>query len=154
MNATPGSRKMSTYSLTNAHRVRSESFLSPRFTLWMGDAGENLIRAIAIQTIGIEVILDITIPEIDLLNLTVQVTPETVRIRGTWKIAAQIEGCFCPAPYEVLIPLPYAVFPEATTAKQHDCGLVIHLARQLEDEPVSVQLNLMNKQWAIPEIYS
>lgn len=141
----------------NASRCQSESVSSARstqqLTLWMGNAGENLIRAIAIQTIGIEIILNVQIAEIDLLDWTVQITPETVRIRGNWKKAAQVEGCFCPEPFESLIPLPCAVFPEATTVKRHDRGLVIHLARQLEDDVAIVQINLTHKQWAIPQSF-
>ncbi|MBE9014002.1 hypothetical protein IQ250_27820 [Pseudanabaenaceae cyanobacterium LEGE 13415] len=145
---------MSTYPHMSACRVQPESIPSKQVILWMGNAGENLVRAIALQTIGIELILDISIAQIELMDLKVQVTPETVRILGAWKKSAHVEGFFCPEQFESLIPLPYAVFPEATTVKQHNCGIIVHLARQLEDEPVTVQLDLTNKQWAIPEVYS
>lgn len=145
---------MSTYQHISADRLDSASFSSARstqqLTLWMGNTEKNLIRAIAIQTVGIEIILNVQIAEIERLDLTVQVTPETVRVRGNWKTSAQVEGFFCPEPFESLIPLPCAVFPEATTAKRHDRGLIIHLARQLEDDIAIVQLDLTNQHWAIP----
>lgn len=97
--------------------------------LWVADRDDSVILAVTVCEVEMAFILNVRIAHLELVDLVLQVTPETLQIRGSWNQRAQVEGYFCPAPFQSLIPLPHAVFPEATRAEQQGDWLRVHLVK-------------------------
>lgn len=114
-------------SFTNFQRQHQPSLL------WVAegdDSADSLISAVTLCEVELAFTLTLQIANLELIDLTLQITPETLLIRGSWNQRAQVGGCFCPAPWQSLIPLPHAVFPESSRAEQQGDWLRVHLVKQ------------------------
>lgn len=110
-------------------------------TLWVGQTEASSIAGITIHETAAKLVLSVKIPEIDRVVLDVQVTQETVLIRGEWADSTEVEGFFRPSGFESLIPLPYAVQDRIGCAEIQPDGLMIQLLKQA-DQPAKNRLML------------
>lgn len=111
-----------------------------QLALWVGNIEESVISEITIHETKAEFILSIRIPQLNLMDLSVQVTQEVILLQGQWQEALQVEGFFHPPGFANLIPLPHAVHPETVWVEKQANGLLIQLTKQAEIQPSVVQL--------------
>jgi HSP20 family molecular chaperone IbpA len=105
-----------------------------RSILWMGNAEDSPIAAVKTYETKATLILKIKIPDIHLVKLDLQITPETVLIKGQPTAANVVEGYFRPSEFESLIPLPHPVEPETCWAKIQPDVVEIQLAKKLKNQ--------------------
>lgn len=102
-----------------------------RSVLWIGNTEDSPIATIKTYETKAILILKVKIPDIHLVKLELQITPETVLIKGQPTAASVVEGYFRPSGFESLVPLPHPVQPETCWVQiQPDC-LEIQFAKQL-----------------------
>ncbi|MEG4488683.1 hypothetical protein [Microcoleus sp. D2_18a_B4] len=111
-------------------------------TLWIAHTEETPIAGITIQEKKLTLILKIRISDIHLVKLNLQITPETVLIKGQPTEVAGVEGYFLPSRFQSLIPLPHRVHPEIYGTEIHGAGLTIQLAKELRIPPSEVRIQL------------
>jgi len=111
-------------------------------TLWIAHTEETPIADIKIQEKDMTLILKVQISDIHLVNLNLQITPETVLIQGLPTEATGIEGYFFPSGFQSLIPLPHRVHPEIYETEIHSDRLTIQLAKELSVPPSQVRIPL------------
>jgi HSP20 family molecular chaperone IbpA len=85
--------------------------------LWIGNIGETPVTAMAIYETKKEVLLRIKINQVEMSTLDIQISPETVLIKGYWSISENVQGYFRPSQFQSLIPLPYCINPETAIAE-------------------------------------
>ncbi|GAB4384061.1 MAG: hypothetical protein Kow00121_47060 [Elainellaceae cyanobacterium] len=83
--------------------------------VWVGSNNAAWIPEIEIHETDMEVVLHVQMPELQLQNLEIQISPETAVIQGNTTQDA-VEGFFSSERFQHLIPLPFAVHPEAVQA--------------------------------------
>ena len=111
-------------------------------TLWIANREETPITAITIHEREATLILNVYISDIHLVNLKLEITPETVQIQGQPTEMAGVEGYFRPSGFASLIPLPHPVEPETFLAKIQPDGVTIQLAKQLSNQPSKLWIEL------------
>ncbi|MEG4533346.1 hypothetical protein [Microcoleus sp. D2_18a_D3] len=113
-------------------------------TLWIAHTEETPIAGIKIQEKKLTLILKVHIPDIHLVKLNLQITPETVLIQGQHTEAVGVEGYFLPSRFQSLLPLPHRVHPEIYGTEIHSDGLTIQLAKELRIPPSKVRIQVSN----------
>ncbi len=98
-------------------------------TFWIGDWGAIGLAGVTMQDFDDSLILKISIQDIELGGLDIQVSPETVLIRGEKIVTGSIQGCynfqFPQGKFESLIPLPCRVDPERVQAEMESDNLTL-----------------------------
>ncbi|HAX74520.1 MAG TPA: hypothetical protein DCY88_01460 [Cyanobacteria bacterium UBA11372] len=115
---------------------------SQQSTLWISHTEETPIAAINIYEMGANFILKVRIVDIHLVKLKLQVTRETVLIKGQPTASTTVEGYFRPRGFESLIPLPHPVNPESCWAEIQSDGLTVHLTKEFGVQQSGVWLEL------------
>ncbi|MEG4967135.1 hypothetical protein QUB11_10805 [Microcoleus sp. B6-A1] len=108
----------------------------------MAHTEETPIAGIKIQEKKLTLILKVHIPDIHLVKLNLQITPETVLIQGQHTEAVGVEGYLLPSRFQSLLPLPHRVHPEIYGTEIHSDGLTIQLAKELSIPPSKVRIQL------------
>lgn len=111
-------------------------------TIWIGNTEETAIRKIALKKSKTELVLEVLIPDVDSQSLDIQVSQETVLIRGKWTNKAEVEGYFHPSEFQSLIPLPAPVHPERNWAELNHDILIIRLLKQTPIQQSRIQIKL------------
>ena len=111
-------------------------------TIWIGNTEETAIRKIAIKESKTELVLEVLIPDVDSQSLDIQVSQETVLIRGKWTKKAEVEGYFHPSEFQSLIPLPDPVHPERNWAELNHDILRIRLLKLTAIQQSRIQIKL------------
>ncbi|MGE5655044.1 MAG: hypothetical protein ACM37W_00220 [Actinomycetota bacterium] len=114
----------------------------PQRTLWIGNTEETPITAVIIRETKTKLVLKVRILDLYLLNLEVQVTPETVLIQGQPTESTGVEGFFVPSGFASLIPLPHLVQPQSCSTVLQPDGLVIQLAKHTEAQQLRLRFEL------------
>jgi HSP20 family molecular chaperone IbpA len=113
----------------------------PTSTVWVGSNDATWISDITILETTRNVILSLQLPNVELNDLDIQVSPETAVIQNR---SAQnvVEGYFDPGPRQHLIPLPIAVHPEAVQAefKHGNLVLILPKAGRTKRQRINVQV--------------
>ncbi|MCU0547403.1 MAG: Hsp20/alpha crystallin family protein [Oscillatoriaceae cyanobacterium Prado104] len=107
----------------------------PRSILWIGNTEDSPISTIKTYETKATLILKIKISDIHLVKLDLQITPETLLIKGQQTAASVVEGYFRPSGFESLIPLPHPVEPETCWVQIQPDGVEIQLAKKLKNQP-------------------
>ncbi|MDM9381249.1 Hsp20/alpha crystallin family protein [Chlorogloeopsis sp. ULAP01] len=93
-------------------------------TVWVYEDGTTGVSTIEVEETDTEIIVIAEIPNIEIENLDVQVSQETVLIIGQELKLAEIFSSFdfefCPNQFQIIIPLPNLIQPHATIAEFND----------------------------------
>lgn len=104
------------------------SVACPKSTVWVGSNGSTWISNITILETETKILLSIQVPDVELKDLHVQVSPETAIIQSR-SPQNVVEGYFDPGTQQHLIPLPIAVHPESVQAEFEHGNLVLILPK-------------------------
>ncbi len=113
---------------------------SKQLTFWMGHVQEDPIVNITMNETETDFVLKICMYDLHLVKLDLQITPETILIKGQPTEAAGVEGYFRPSGFESLVPLPHPVQPETSLAEVRPDGLILQLPKQLENQQPKVRI--------------
>jgi HSP20 family molecular chaperone IbpA len=94
-------------------------------TIWTYEGGTTSgVSTIEIEETDTEIIIQAEISDIEAENIEVQVSPETVLIKGKevqlTEIFSSFDFEFCPSQFQIVIPLPSLIQPHATIAEFND----------------------------------
>lgn len=113
-----------------------------QFTIWVGSDESSCIRRIHLKETKDEIILQLQIPDVTVADLDVQVTQETLLIRGKYNQNLSVEGYFSPGSFQSLIPLPQSVHPETVWANLKGEVLTLRLLKQGEIQRRRIKVKL------------
>ena len=111
-------------------------------TLWICNTEEVPTTAITIHEMETKLVLKIHIYDIHLFNLSLEITPETILLKGEPTKEAGVEGYFRPNGFKSLIPLPHPVKPEQYWTELQMNGLKIQLVKQLNFGQSKIQIQV------------
>lgn len=102
-------------------------------TLWIGNSEGQPISAITATETKTSLILDIQIPDVNAILISIKATQETIRIRGKGKDS--YKNLLASDQFESLIPLSHSVHPNSLWISKQRDGLLIQLIKQLDTQP-------------------
>jgi HSP20 family molecular chaperone IbpA len=114
--------------------------ISGHSTFWIGDWGSVGLSGVTVQDLEQLIILEISLQDIELSGLEIQVSPETVLLQGEKITMGTLPGYynfqFSQGNFQSLIPLPCRINPEEVQAELgKDCLTLTlrklgHISRQ------------------------
>jgi HSP20 family molecular chaperone IbpA len=110
--------------------------------LWVGNAGIDCISRIESSETDTEISLHIYFPSMWASNLEIEVTQETVLIRGRLSDSTEVAGYFSSGRFQSIIPLPHAVRPETVEADCQPQSLTLRFSKLQQVRQQRIKVNL------------
>lgn len=118
-------------------------------TVWVGSMGSTHVSDLEIEETNTDIILNARIPGIQAESLEVEVTQETVVIRGE-REQAEVEGYFGAGRFQNIIPFPSPTHPEAVRAELKGDILTLMLPKLGTTQRKGVRMVVCNRA-LVPE---
>jgi len=109
-------------------------------TLWIANTEESALTAVTIHETANEIWLKTNFAGVEINSLDIQLSQETVLIRGKSTVESGVEGYFSPGQFQSLIPFPCPVDPETAQAELKDNVLLLRLLKQGQIKQFKVHL--------------
>ena len=122
-------------------------------TLWIGNCGVTEILSVQVLETEAEIVLQAEIPNAVAESLDIQVTSETVCVRGEWQEVAEMRNWFelefHPRRFQSIIPLPGLIQPHAAIAELNNGTLTLTLQKSWQTRR-QVRVKLLNSCESLP----
>lgn len=121
-------------------------------TLWIGNTSEVGPTEITIRETAKRVSIEVLMADIDINNIEIQVSQETLFLQGKLSEETGVDGYFHPGQFKTLIPLPHPVEPETASAELKQDVLLIRLFKKKAIQPSRIPVYLNNSNFVFPQI--
>ncbi|MBD2181673.1 Hsp20/alpha crystallin family protein [Planktothrix sp. FACHB-1355] len=122
-------------------------------TLWIGSTEASAIAGITIDETANLLAIKAHLPNIDIKDIHIEVTEETLLIRGKWPATTGVEGYFHPGSFKSLIPFPSPVHPKTVLAEYKDNVLIIRILKQQIITEPKVCVDVIDANLMLPQLH-
>ncbi|MFB2969632.1 Hsp20/alpha crystallin family protein [Aerosakkonema sp. BLCC-F183] len=122
-------------------------------TLWIGSTEASAIAGITIDETANLLVIKTLLPHIDIKDIHIEVTEETLLIWGKWPTATGVEGYFHPGSFKNLIPFPSPVHPKTVLAEYKDNVLIVRILKQQIITEPKVCIDVIDANLMLPQLY-